>query len=134
MQTKKIALLLLIQSAMIGTAVASEQSESKGFVEYADGSVLFRTGFIHRDKKSGTKDQSSYAQTAIVNLDSGYTKGIVGFGVGAVGDFSVGLGDNNNSNNNMVPRNNQGEPYDHWTRGGGNVKARFSNTTVRYGT
>ena len=88
---------------MIGTAIASEQSASNGFVEDADGSVLFRTGFIHRDKKSGPKDQSSYAQTAIVNLDSGYTKGIVGFGVGAVGDFSVGLGENNNSNNNSVP-------------------------------
>ncbi|WP_228731898.1 OprD family outer membrane porin, partial [Acinetobacter baumannii] len=24
--------------------------------------------------------------------------------------------------------------YDHWARGGGSVKARFSNTTVRYGT
>ena len=24
--------------------------------------------------------------------------------------------------------------YDQWTRGGANVKARFSNTTVRYGT
>ena len=134
MQPKKIALLLLIQSAMISSAFASEQSESKGFVEDADGSVLFRTGFIHRDKKSGPKDESSYAQTAIVNLDSGYTKGIVGFGVGAVGDFSVGLGDNNNSGNNMVPRNDQGEPYDHWSRGGGFVKARISNTDVRYGT
>ena len=41
MQPKKIALLLLIQSAMISSAFASDQSESKGFVEDADGSVLF---------------------------------------------------------------------------------------------
>ncbi|MFC3902582.1 outer membrane porin, OprD family [Acinetobacter marinus] len=134
MQPKKIALLLLIQSAMISSAFASEQSESKGFVEDADGSILFRTGYIHRDKKEGRDDTSSAVESAIVNLESGYTKGIVGFGVGAVGDFSVGLTENNNSGNNMVPRNDQGEPYDHWARGGASVKARISNTEVRYGT
>lgn len=68
------------------------------------------------------------------NLESGFTKGIVGFGVGAVGDLSFKIGDNKNSANNMIPRDSNGEPYDHWARGGASVKARMSNTTVRYGT
>ena len=34
----------------------------------------------------------------------------------------------------MIPKHNDGSAYDHWARGGANVKARFSNTTVRYGT
>lgn len=34
----------------------------------------------------------------------------------------------------MIPRDSNGEPYDHWARGGASVKARMSNTTVRYGT
>ncbi|PAM43777.1 outer membrane porin, OprD family, partial [Acinetobacter baumannii] len=34
----------------------------------------------------------------------------------------------------MIPKDNDGSAYDHWARGGGSVKARFSNTTVRYGT
>jgi hypothetical protein len=34
----------------------------------------------------------------------------------------------------MIPKHNDGSAYDHWARGGGSVKARFSNTTVRYGT
>ncbi|TQR71385.1 outer membrane porin, OprD family, partial [Acinetobacter sp. RF14B] len=42
-QKKKLALAVLIQSALVSTAFASEQSESKGFVEDAEGSVLFRT-------------------------------------------------------------------------------------------
>lgn len=49
--TKKLALAVLVQTALISTAFASEQSESKGFVEGAEGSVLFRTGFLNRDKK-----------------------------------------------------------------------------------
>ena len=132
--TQKLTLALFIQAALISSTYASEQSEAKGFVEDAQGSVLFRTGFIQRDKKDGVKDTNSFAQTAMVKLDSGYTPGIVGFGVGAVGDASFKIGENDHSGNNMIPRDSNGEPYDHWTRGGGYVKARISNTNVVYGT
>ncbi|AWL27815.1 OprD family porin [Acinetobacter defluvii] len=130
----KLTLAVLIQAALLSSAYASEQSEAKGFVEDAEGSVLFRTGFIHRDKKNGNPDQSSYAQSAIVELNSGFTQGVVGFGVSVLGDGSIKLGSNNNANNNMIPKHNDGSAYDHWGRGGANVKARFSNTTVVYGT
>lgn len=133
LKPQQLTLALLINAALISTVYASEQSEAKGFVEDAEGSVLFRTGYINRDKKQGN-DQSSYAQSAIVKLDSGYTKGIVGFGVGAVGDGSFKLGSNNNHANEMIPSHNDGSAYDHWARGGANVKARISNTEVRYGT
>lgn len=133
-KSKKLTLVLFIQAALISTAYASEQSEAKGFVEDAEGSVLFRTGYIHRDKKNGANDNSSFAQSAIVKLESGFTQGVVGFGVNAVGDGSFKIGDNNNSGNNMIPRDDQGNPYDHWARGGASVKARISNTTVEYGT
>ena len=146
LKSKQLTLALLINATLISTAFASEQSESKGFVENAEGTVLFRTGYINRDKKAfGEKDQSSAAQSAIFDLESGYTKGVVGFGVGVVGDASFKLGANKNASNNMIPRetglNNQGklakqagDTYDHWARGGASVKARISNTNARYGT
>ena len=138
----KLTLAVLINAVLISPTFASEQSDAKGFVEDAKGSVLFRTGYILRDKKHGIDDQSSFAQTAIVDLDSGFTQGIVGFGVGVVGDGSFKIGPNNHAGNNMIALKNNGardangrvDPYDHWARGGANVKARFSNTTVRYGT
>jgi len=144
-KAQKLTLAVLIQAALISTAYASEQSESKGFVEDAEGSVLFRTGYINRDKKApGVKDQSSAAQSAIVKLESGFTKGVVGFGVNAVGDASFKLGENKNAANGMIPRETAvvdgkltkgaGDSYDHWARGGASVKARVSNTTVEYGT
>lgn len=135
LKTKKLSLALLVNAALISTAFASEQSESKGFVEDAEGTVLFRTGYINRDKKApGVKDQSSAAQSAIVKLESGYTKGLVGFGVNVTGDGSFKLGENKNANNGMIPKHNDGSAYDHWARGGASVKARVSNTTVEYGT
>ncbi|MDI9691888.1 OprD family outer membrane porin [Acinetobacter baumannii] len=155
LKAQKLTLAVLISAAIISSAQASEQSEAKGFVEDANGSILFRTGYISRDKTNyvdnltgkvkPVKDTSSFAQTAIVNIDSGFTKGIVGFGVGVVGDGSFKIGANKNAGNNMIPRETgfndegvltkgAGDSYDHWARGGGSVKARFSNTTVRYGT
>lgn len=134
LKAQNLTLAVLISAAIISSAQASEQSEAKGFVEDANGSILFRTGYISRDKKNGVDDTSSFAQTAIVNIDSGFTPGIVGFGVGVVGDGSFKIGENNNAGNNMIPKHNDGSAYDHWARGGGNVKARFSNTTVCYGT
>lgn len=140
LKAPQLTLAVLIQAAMITSAVASEQSESKGFVEDANGSVLFRTGYLTRDKKNGVADTSSTAQTAIVDIDSGFTQGTIGFGVGFVGDASFKLGSNNNTGNNMIPRKSlngepgKGSPYDTWARGGANVKARISNTTLRYGT
>ncbi|MGQ9374832.1 OprD family outer membrane porin [Acinetobacter tandoii] len=141
-KAQKLTLAVLIQAALITTAYASEQSEAKGFVEDAEGSVLFRTGYLTRDKKNGAADTSSAAQTAMVKIESGYTKGLVGFGVGVIGDGSFKLGENNHAGNQMIPLHNDGakdanghvDAYDHWARGGGIVKARISNTEVRYGT
>ncbi len=141
-KSKKLTLALFIQAALISTAYASEQSESKGFVEDAEGSVLFRTGYIHRDKKDGAADNSSAAQSAIVKLESGFTQGVVGFGVNAIGDASFKLGKNQHAGNGMIALKDEGaqdangrvDPYDHWARGGASVKARISNTTVEYGT
>ncbi|SEL96748.1 MULTISPECIES: OprD family outer membrane porin [unclassified Acinetobacter] len=137
---QKLSLAVLIQTALISTAFASEQSESKGFVEDAEGSVLFRTGFLHRDKKNGVEDTSSAAQTAMVKIESGFTKGIVGFGVGVIGDASFKIGKNGHTGNQMIPVKDQlnsdgtKDAYDHWARGGAFIKARVSNTTATYGT
>jgi len=143
--SKKLTLAVLIQAALVSTAFASEQSESKGFVEGAEGTVLFRTGFLTRDKKDGNADTRSTAQTAIVKLESGFTQGVVGFGAGVIGDASFKLGNNKHAGNGMIPReagyNDEGQyekgigdTYDHWARGGVFVKARVSNTTAVYGT
>ena len=142
--SKKLMLAVLIQAALVSTVYANEQSEAKGFVDGAEGTVLFRTGYLHRDKtnyndnqtgeRKVVNDTSSAAQTAIVKLDSGFTKGVVGFGAGIIGDASFKLGENAHAGNNMIPKNNDGSAYDHWARGGAYVKARVSNTTALYGT
>ncbi|GAB3054642.1 OprD family outer membrane porin [Acinetobacter apis] len=116
----------------VDTKRITEQGEAKGFLEGAKGSVLLRNGWIYRDRSEGRKDLSSWGQTAIGKFETGFTKGLIGFSVGAVGDFSFKLGENKNAGNQVLYAN--GQKRDYWTRGGANVKARVSNTTVVYGT
>ncbi|SDB95290.1 OprD family outer membrane porin [Acinetobacter boissieri] len=130
---KKLALALVVNAALLSTTLhASEQSEAKGFVEDEKGSILFRNGWMYRDRTDGRADTNSWGQTAIVKIDSGYTQGLVGFGAGLIGDFTFKLGENNKAGNQMLYAN--GQKSDQWTRGGANIKARISNTTVVYGT
>ena len=142
LKAQKLTLAVLVNAALISSAYASGQSEAKGFVEGASASVLLRNGFIQRDKKDGVHDTNSWLQSVMLNLESGFTQGPVGFAAGVVGDFSFKLGDNYHAGNSMIALKNDGQkdangrvdPYDQWTRGGGYVKARASNTTLTYGT
>ncbi|MHA3048359.1 OprD family outer membrane porin [Acinetobacter sp. ANC 4641] len=138
LKAQKLTLAVLIQATLLSSAYASEQSESKGFVEDSTASVLLRTGFIDRDKKNVAPgvDTRSTVQSVMLNAESGFTQGTVGVAVGVVGDFSFKLGDNKHSGNQMIPwkNDNRNDPYDQWTRGGGYVKVRASNTTLTYGT
>ena len=142
LKAQKLTLAVLVNAALISSAYASEQGEAKGFVEGASASVLLRNGFIQRDKKDGVHDTNSWLQSVMLNLESGFTQGPVGFAAGVVGDFSFKLGDNYHAGNSMIALKNDGQkdangrvdPYDQWTRGGGYVKARASNTTLTYGT
>ncbi|ENU81755.1 hypothetical protein F975_00370 [Acinetobacter sp. ANC 3789] len=138
LKAQKLTLAVLIQATLLSPAFASEQSESKGFVEDATASVLLRTGFIDRDKKNVAPgvDTRSTVQSVMLNAESGFTQGTVGVAVGVIGDFSFKLGDNKHSGNQMIPwkNDNRNDPYDQWTRGGGYVKVRASNTTLTYGT
>ena len=142
LKASKLALVASISASLISTLTfAEEKNNSNSFLTDAEGSVLLRTGFLHRDKKApGVNDTSSAAQTAIFDLQSGFTPGVVGFGVGLVGDASFKLGKNGHTGNQMIPTHDKNnadgtkDAYDHWARGGANVKARISNTTVTYGT
>ncbi|WP_163124259.1 OprD family outer membrane porin [Acinetobacter portensis] len=141
-KSTKILFATLIPTLLVSNTYASEQSDAKGFIEDANGSVLFRTGLNTRDKKNGKADQNSAGQSAIFKLDSGFTQGTIGFGAGILTDGGFKIGNNFNAGPDMIPAENQGKtdefghvtPKDHWLRGGGYIKARVSNTTLVYGT
>ena len=49
-KSTKLTLAVLISAAIISQLRQASKVRQKGFVEDANGSILFRTGYISRDK------------------------------------------------------------------------------------
>lgn len=146
MQVMKWSVLALAVTA--GTtqmAFASAQSDSKGFVEDSDLQLFNRALYHNRDFKHGatgntTSDggrkgyREEFGIGTRVLFESGFTQGTIGFGVDAhtlsstkldTGKGRVGLG--------QFSENSEDEAEDTQSEAGAAVKARLSNTTLKYG-
>jgi len=110
-------------------ALASQQSEAKGFVEDAKLDLLLRNTYWNRDHKDGADDRNTWAQGFITTFESGFTQGTIGVGIDAYGLLGVKL---DGGQGDMFP----GEPKnweDDLSEAGAAVKFRLSNTTLKYG-
>lgn len=126
-------------------AVASEQSESKGFVEDSTLSLLARSMYYNRDARNGagfnprtpggTDYRSGYREewgaSARALFESGFTQGTVGFGVnayaGTLWQLDTGGG---RRDLGMFPENGGKD----LSIANAAVKARISSTTLTYGS
>lgn len=125
-------------------AQASEQSESKGLIEDSKLNLLLRNSYWNRDYNEGKADQRIWGQGIIATFESGFTQGLVGFGVDAHGKLGIKLsggggtagdyaGTGFMAAENDVNSKGVQPPRSHWSHAGGALKARFSNTVIKYG-
>ncbi len=139
MQVMKWSLIALAVAGSTQLAVASEQSDSKGFVEDSSLSVLARNLYFSRDNRSDNNTGKSYTrewgQGFHALFESGFTQGTVGFGVDAIGLAGIKLDSGKGrSGTGLFPTGSDGRSQDSYGESGGAVKARLSNTTLKYGT
>lgn len=134
----------------VGTqvALASNQSESNGFVEDSKVDLLNRNMYLNRDfrkggfNKSGTnavkEDKKGYAEewghSVIGTYQSGFTQGTVGFGVDAYAmtAFMLDTG-GSRTGTGMTRTGDDLHPDSNYSKVGGAVKLQVSNTVVKYG-
>ncbi len=115
-------------------ALASQQSESKGFVEDASLDLLLRNTYFNRDYKDGAPDRRSWGQGFITTFESGFTQGTIGVGVDAYGILGVRLdGGRGHTYAAMFDRDSNGDPERDLSQAGAAIKAQFSNTVIKYG-
>ncbi|KPH00939.1 hypothetical protein AEQ67_06415 [Pseudomonas sp. RIT-PI-q] len=115
-------------------AYASEQSESKGFVEDSNLKVLLRNVYFNRDFKNGKNDAKVWGQGFIGTFESGFTQGTVGVGVDAFGLLGVKLDSGRGRNYTaFFDTDSDGRPVDSLSEAGAAIKLRLSNTVLRYG-
>ena len=141
MQMIKLSVIALaVAAASTQMAVASQQSESNGFIEDSSLNAHARALYFNRDfrdERRPSTDQS-YREEAGLGLkaiyESGFTQGTVGFGFDAFGLQGIKLDSGKGRHSNtMFPTERNGKAKDNYSQAGGAVKARISSTTLKYG-
>ncbi|WP_440089669.1 OprD family porin [Pseudomonas fragariae (ex Marin et al. 2024)] len=122
-----------------GQAMAQGQADSKGFVEDSSLTVNLRNAYINRDYKNDREDKAEWGQAFMGIFTSGFTQGTVGVGVDAFGLYGIRLdGGKGRAGAGGIDffkksDNGQGDAADDLVRAGAAVKARISNTVIKYG-
>ncbi|WP_459592132.1 OprD family outer membrane porin, partial [Enterobacter asburiae] len=65
-------------------AAARQQSDSQGFIVDSHLVLVLRNAYISRDYHQSQQDKAEWDQGIIATFASGYTKGLVGFGVDGI--------------------------------------------------
>jgi imipenem/basic amino acid-specific outer membrane pore len=149
MRVMKWSMIALAVSA--GTsqfAIASSQDDAKGFIEDSTLTAKTRAMYMNRDYKSGAgniakKDgspgfESGYRQdtgvSELLNYQSGFTQGTVGFGIDAMAMGSVKLdGGSGRAGNGLFAKDSSGDPEKTQSKAAAAVKLRVSDTVLKYG-
>lgn len=118
-------------------ALASSQSESKGFVEDSSLTILNRNLYMNRDFRgnAGQSYREAWGHGFIGTFESGFTQGTIGVGVDAIGLLGVKLDSGKGRAwPDIFPKDSEGRPQDDYSEAGAAVKFRLSNTVLKYGT
>ncbi len=130
------ALAIAVTAGTTQLAFASAQSDSKGFVEDSNLSLLNKNFYFNRDYRDDRAQsyREEWAHGLWADYASGYTVGTVGFGVDAHAALGLKLDSGRGTNGTgLLPIDSEGQSEDDYSYAGGAVKARISNTELKYG-
>ncbi len=129
--------------ALLLCAGFTAQSQASGFLEDSSAKVESRTVYFNRDfrdghtsNEQGASKRDESAQGFILNLQSGYTEGTVGFGVDALGMLGLKLDSSpDSSNSGLLPSNGENPrgSKDQYAKLGLTAKVRVSQSVLKYG-
>lgn len=130
-------------SAFAVCAAVGAQAQAGGFIDDASAKLEARTVYFNRDFRDGSSSnpqgaskRDETAQGFILNLQSGYTEGTVGFGLDALGMMGFKLDSSPaDSNSGLLPStgNDPRRSKDQYAKLGLTAKMRISETVFKYG-
>lgn len=136
---KKTSVSLLALAVGASLCLPALATAEEGFVEGASATLQARNYYFSRDYSDivGANQQSKaeeWAQGFILNVQSGYTQGTVGFGVDVLGQFGIKLDSGGGRiNTGLLPADSDGKAPDNYGRLGAALKARLSQTELKVG-
>jgi hypothetical protein len=108
------------------------------FIEDSKASLTINNYYFNSDYRQPGATQSKraeWAQGFMLNYESGYTAGTVGFGLDAIGMLGIKLDSSRDRiDTGLLSADNAGNPQDEYSELGLTAKARVSKSTLRLGT
>ncbi|MDN3236059.1 OprD family porin [Pseudomonas sp. WAC2] len=142
----KKPLALAVASACL-SLYAFSSAQAAGFVEDSKATLSMRNFYINTDNRNGSAKPSKneeWGQGFMLNYQSGYTQGTVGFGVDAVGMLGLRLdgggrvgkstAERQPSTSGSFPLDTDGSYENEFSSLGLTAKVKVSETELRYGT
>lgn len=132
MNKSKVALGLTL-------AAIYQHAWSSGFLNDSKATVSSRSLYFEGDQRGPNGVDQRQSVTGLkFDFNSGYTQGLIGFGLDIQGLLGVNLGGgisphSASTSNTISPVNSDGTPVDNWSRLGGNVKIKLSKTELKAG-
>ncbi|MEO6680975.1 MAG: OprD family outer membrane porin, partial [Pseudomonas sp.] len=131
----------LSQTALASAAAFAGFSplSQAAFFEDSTATLETRNMYFNRDFRDGTSAQQSkrdeWAQGFLLNLQSGYTDGTVGFGVDALGMLGVKLDSSpDRTGTGLLPTHDDGRAADEYSKLGLTGKVKISATELKIGS
>ncbi|SDB59405.1 OprD family outer membrane porin, partial [Pseudomonas sp. NFACC13-1] len=120
-----------------GSSAVVQADQNSGFVEGATATLNLRNAYINRNFTNPNNAQGKaeeWTQSFILDAKSGFTQGVVGFGVDILGMYSVKLdGGRGTAGTQLLPVHDDGRPADDFGRLGVALKAKVSKTELKVG-
>ncbi|WP_434774965.1 OprD family porin [Pseudomonas oryzihabitans] len=141
----KKPLVVAVSAACLNLSLIAA-TQAAGFVEDSKATLSLRNFYINTDNRNGTANPSrvmDWGQGFMLNYQSGFTQGTVGFGVDAVGMLGLRLDSGGKAtgasggsvqNGSMFPRDTDNSAVDEFSSLGATAKMKISETEFRYGT
>ncbi|MBI6605666.1 MULTISPECIES: OprD family porin [Pseudomonas] len=108
------------------------------FIQDSKASLDLRNFYMNRDFRQANAPQNKadeWAQGFVLRLESGYTKGMVGFGLDALGEMGLKLDSSRDRRGTgLLPFGANGQPADSYSELGMTAKLRVSKTVLKLGT
>ena len=112
-------------------------SQAEGFVDDSKATLNLRNAYFNRNYTNPAYPQGKaeeWTQSFILDAKSGFTQGLVGFGVDVLGMYSQKLdGGKGTGGTQLLPIHDDGRPADNFGRLGVAVKGKISKTEVKVG-
>lgn len=129
LRTAPLTLLLCLPTA--------QAQPAEGFLAGSKASLEMRNIYYNRDYRedTGQSKREEWAQGFLLNLQSGFTQGPIGFGLDAQGLLGVKLDSSpDRTRTGLLPRHDDGRAADEYGKLGLTAKARVSQSELRLGT